>query len=156
MSSPIHIHASCLEIDGCGVLLRGPSGSGKSSLVLQMLDAGEALFLGDDQIEIIADGQNLRARPAERLAGLLHIHGLGIDHRPHIKETHIKLIVELVPVAERDSILPLAEPSYVEIEGISLPCIRLCAYDMATPARLLRAAQMIPALGFPNENGLLA
>ncbi|MEC9182929.1 MAG: aldolase, partial [Pseudomonadota bacterium] len=41
------VHATAIAIDGKGVLLRGPSGSGKSDLALRLLEAGGVL-IGDD------------------------------------------------------------------------------------------------------------
>ena len=39
----IRAHGTCVEIDGSGVLLRGPSGSGKSDLALRLIDGGARL-----------------------------------------------------------------------------------------------------------------
>ena len=40
-------HATCVEIDGLGVLIEGPPGSGKSDLGLRLMQRG-ALLVGDD------------------------------------------------------------------------------------------------------------
>ncbi|MEC8006219.1 MAG: serine/threonine protein kinase, partial [Pseudomonadota bacterium] len=45
------VHGTCVAIDGAGVLLRGPSGSGKSDLALRLIDGG-ATLVGDDQLEL--------------------------------------------------------------------------------------------------------
>ncbi|MEE9317578.1 MAG: hypothetical protein V3U48_04730, partial [Rhodospirillales bacterium] len=37
------IHATCVEMDGKGVLLMGPPGSGKSDLALRLIDGGARL-----------------------------------------------------------------------------------------------------------------
>ncbi|MDE0409176.1 MAG: serine kinase, partial [Alphaproteobacteria bacterium] len=36
----MQVHASCIAFEGRGVLLRGPSGSGKSDLALRAVEAG--------------------------------------------------------------------------------------------------------------------
>ena len=45
------VHATAIAIDGKGVLLRGPSGSGKSDLALRLLEAGGVL-VGDDRVAL--------------------------------------------------------------------------------------------------------
>ena len=42
MTDHLFIQATCVAIDGMGVLLRGPSGSGKSDLALRLIDGGAA------------------------------------------------------------------------------------------------------------------
>ncbi|MCS5606493.1 MAG: hypothetical protein NZ936_12970, partial [Alphaproteobacteria bacterium] len=43
-------HGTCISIDGAGVLLRGPSGSGKSDLALRLLYRKDlnVLLVADD------------------------------------------------------------------------------------------------------------
>ncbi|MBU6498144.1 MAG: HPr kinase/phosphatase C-terminal domain-containing protein [Rhodospirillales bacterium] len=86
----MQVHASCVARDGAGVLLVGPSGSGKSDLALRMLDRGFAL-VADDRVEI--EGGMARAPAA--LAGLLEVRGLGILRLPHLAEARLALAVEL-------------------------------------------------------------
>ena len=86
------IHASCAARDGSGVLLTGPSGSGKSDLLLRLIDRGYSL-VADDQVEIV-DGH---AQPSPALAGLLEIWGLGLFHFPFVAPVPIVLTVELAP-----------------------------------------------------------
>ncbi len=96
------IHASCAARDGSGVLLTGPSGSGKSDLLLRLMDRGYSL-VADDQVEIV-DGL---ATPPSFLAGLLEVRGLGIFHLPFTAPVPIVLTVELacavrLPTARTD------------------------------------------------------
>ena len=58
---------------GAGVLLLGPPGSGKSDLVLRLLERG-FMLVADDRVEI----EGGIARPPPPLAGLLEVRGLGI------------------------------------------------------------------------------
>lgn len=90
------IHASAVAREGSGVLLLGPSGSGKSDLALRLIDRGFVL-VGDDRL--VLDGDE--ARPAPALAGLLEVRGLGIVRMPHLERARIALTVDLVPRVER-------------------------------------------------------
>ncbi len=68
----MQVHASCAARHGQGVLLIGAPGSGKSDLLLRLLDHGFRL-VADDRVEI----EGNRARPPDALAGLLEVRGLG-------------------------------------------------------------------------------
>ena len=92
----MQIHASCAARDGAGVLVLGAPGSGKSDLVLRLLDRGFDL-VADDRVEI-ADGLAW-APPA--LAGLLEVRGLGILRLPFVAQAGLVLAVALDRPAER-------------------------------------------------------
>ena len=86
----MQIHASCAAREGKGVLLIGPSGSGKSDLLLRLLDHGFAL-VADDRVEIEAGC----AAPPPALAGLIEVRGLGIFRLPFTAPVPLALAVEL-------------------------------------------------------------
>jgi HPr kinase/phosphorylase len=92
----MQIHASCVARDGIGVLLLGPSGSGKSDLALRLLDRG-FMLVADDRVEIV-DGM---ARPPADLAGLLEVRGLGLLRLDHVAPAQVALAVELGPEMPR-------------------------------------------------------
>jgi len=86
----MQIHASCAARDGAGVLLLGPPGSGKSDLVLRLLDRG-FMLVADDRVDI----ESGVARPPAALAGLLEVRGLGIVRLPHLAQARLALAIEL-------------------------------------------------------------
>ena len=57
------------------VLLRGPSGSGKSDLALRLIDAG-ARLIADDQTELVRAGKAVIASAPARIAGLIEARGM--------------------------------------------------------------------------------
>ena len=70
------VHASAVAIDGLVIALSGPTGTGKTSLALQLVAAG-ADFVADDVLALERDGDRVLAhpgpctanvRPAERAA----------------------------------------------------------------------------------------
>lgn len=71
------IHATTVALDGRGVLLRGPSGSGKSDLALRLIDGGARLVADDYSDLFLRDGLLLAGAP-ETIAGLMEVRGLGI------------------------------------------------------------------------------
>ena len=48
-ATTLAVHATCVAVNGKGVLIVGASGSGKSTLALQMLAMGAEL-VADDQV----------------------------------------------------------------------------------------------------------
>jgi HPr kinase/phosphorylase len=126
----MQVHASCAARDGDGVLLLGAPGAGKSDMVLRLLDHGFVL-VADDRVEI-EDGH---ARPADGLAGLLEVRGLGIVAVPHLPLARLRLAVRLgpsparLPAPARDATtgLPLVavdptRPSAARVVALALDC----------------------------------
>ena len=72
------MHAVCVAIRGHGVLITGPSGTGKSELALGLLDRGHRL-VADDAVRLQhGPDAALLAQCPTRLRGLLEVRGLGI------------------------------------------------------------------------------
>lgn len=86
----MQLHASCAARHGHGVLLLGSSGSGKSDLLLRLLDHGFSL-VADDRVDIL-DGF---AQPPASLAGFLEVRGLGIVQLPFTPSVRLTLVVQL-------------------------------------------------------------
>ena len=126
------LHATCVQLDGVGVVLLGPSGSGKSDLALRLIDAG-ALLVADDQLEVEVGPAGPVGRPAERLAGLLEVRGLGILRLPYCAATSLGLVVEL-EVAGSTPRLP--EPSTYPILGTELRRLRLDPRQASAAAKI--------------------
>ncbi len=92
------IHATALIVGHRGILIRGPSGSGKSRLALTFLQSagtGFARLVGDDRIQLEAIHGRLLMRPATALAGLIEIRGLGIVRAVHEPVAVADLAIDL-------------------------------------------------------------
>ncbi|MBU6418476.1 MAG: aldolase [Proteobacteria bacterium] len=90
----MHWHASCAaranQPGGDALLLLGPSGTGKSDLLLRLIDKGFTL-VADDQV-LVEDGM---ASPPPALAGLLEVRGLGLFRLPYIAPARLRLVISL-------------------------------------------------------------
>jgi serine kinase of HPr protein (carbohydrate metabolism regulator) len=118
------IHASAASVGGRGVLIRGASGSGKSSLLLQLLvnDASGTVLVADDRVVLrVADGR-LLASPPPALAGLLEIRGQGIRVLPWISPVAVDLVVDLAPLAACPR-LPAEDEARLTLCNVVLPRI---------------------------------
>jgi HPr kinase/phosphorylase len=126
------LHASCVAVSGAGVVLVGPSGSGKSDVALRLIDAGGRL-VADDRLVVERRGGHLFGRAPETLAGLIEARGLGIMKVEHCSSAPLCLIVELGEVS-LSSRLP--ERRTFELLGLAVPCVRLDAQAASTCAKI--------------------
>jgi HPr kinase/phosphorylase len=126
MSLPETVHASAVLLGETGILIRGASGSGKSSLVLELLraDPAAAHLVADDRVILSAEHGRLVADVPEPLAGLLEVRGLGLVKLPCVAPVVIRLIVDLVARDEYRR-MPEAADALTEVQGLSLPRLLL-------------------------------
>jgi len=139
------VHATAVAIDGRAVLLRGPSGSGKSDLALRLIDAG-ARLVADDQSELVRLGNAIVVRPPAAIAGLLEVRGIGIIRLEPLMEAPLALIADLVPV-EAVERLPSARSE--RILGVDLPLIALAPFEVSAVAKLRLTLRVYSEPGLP-------
>jgi serine kinase of HPr protein (carbohydrate metabolism regulator) len=138
--NPATIHASAVLVGAHAVLIRGPSGSGKSRLALALIEAAHsgtlrfARLVADDRVYLEAAGGRLLAHPPEALAGLIEVRGAGLLHLPHEASAVVGLVVDLA--ADSASRLPVPAGRKTKIGGISLPRLAVAADVAPLPAVL--------------------
>lgn len=126
------VHATSVLLDGIGVLIRGPSGSGKSDLALRLIDGG-AKLVADDQTVLEAQGGGISAHAPPSIAGKLEVRGLGIVGVPWVASARLGLVVDLVPPARIDR---LPEAATLTLLGVILPRLDLSPFEASAPAKL--------------------
>ena len=138
------IHASCVLVGARAVLVRGASGSGKSRLVHELIEAGRrgevpfTRLVADDRTLVEATHGRLLARPVPALAGLLELRHIGLREMPFEPAALVGLVINLDPKAER---LPEAADEFAEIEGISLPLVTVPGGNNVFPLILAKLAE---------------
>lgn len=139
-------HASAVMLGSCAIMLIGAAGSGKSSLVLNLIDTQGAILVGDDRVIVSVQNGVLSVAPHTELAGLLEIRGLGLVRLPHLASAPLRLVVQL-----QDTPPPrLPEPSYFEFGDIKVPLLALNGHDPMNAVRIKYAAQALVA-GFRDD-----
>jgi HPr kinase/phosphorylase len=140
VQSATTVHASAVLVGARAVVIRGPSGAGKSRLALALIEAARtgvlrfARLVGDDRVHLEPANGRLLVRPAEALAGLIEVRGVGIRRFDHEPSAVVGLLVDLAAAdAER---LPETERQHTVIAGISLPRLAIAAGHEALPAVL--------------------
>jgi serine kinase of HPr protein (carbohydrate metabolism regulator) len=130
------VHACAVLVGARALLIRGPSGSGKSRLALRLIAAAQsgllpfARLVADDRIRLEPCHGRLLVHAPDTLAGLIEVRGLGIRQLPYEPVAVVGGVVDLAtPDAQR-----LPEPAEVEVEGIRLPQLRIAKDQDAYPS----------------------
>jgi len=128
------------------MLIRGPAGSGKSRLVLNLIQAASngmlvfARLVADDRVHVLAAHDRLIARPPTALAGLLEVRGLGIQQLQYEPMAVVSWVVDLdVAMPER---LPDSAAKQTIIAGV--PIRRLAVARGCDPVPMVLAAATSP------------
>jgi HPr kinase/phosphorylase len=121
------VHASAVLVGDRAVLIRGPSGSGKSRLAFDLILAGRAgqilpaVLVGDDRVHLEVAQGRLVVRPARELAGLLEIRGLGIRRCDFAEQAVVGLVVDLAATAAERH--PALDTLVTTLSGVIIPRI---------------------------------
>lgn len=122
--SSLVLHASAVVLGGrtsapFGVLIEGPSGSGKSALALQLIALGARLVADDRTRIVLRDGWPTICAP-ERLEGVIEARGVGLIRVPFAPAAPLRLVVDM-GVTETAR---LPEPVIREVLGHPVRCTR--------------------------------
>ncbi len=126
------VHASCVAVNGLGVLIRGEPGSGKSDLAARLIDGGGQL-VADDRVDLASrEGALIACAPAA-IAGLLEMRGVGILRMAHLAEAAVGLVVDMVG---RDAIERVPEPAFCDYMGVAVPLLRVWPFEPSAAAKI--------------------
>ena len=126
------VHATAVAVGGAGVLLRGPSGSGKSDLALRLIDDG-ARLVTDDQAVLERHGTHLVVSAPGAIAGKLEVRGVGIATLRPAGPTRVRLVVDLVSADQVDR---LPRNRRVELLGAEIVGVQIVACEPSAAAKV--------------------
>ena len=148
------IPGTAVSLDGNALLFVGKSGTGKSSLALEMMQHG-AVLIGDDKVSArTLDGKTLLS-PPPNFEGQIEARGIGILSAEFGSGT-LKVIVDLdksevdrLPERKTTKILSISVPLLHKVESRHFPFALLQYLKGGRVAGLMKA-QILRALNGPS------
>ena len=131
-SDHLLVHGTTVDLAGTAILIRGPSGSGKSDLALRLLDGG-AVLVSDDQTCLKRDGRRLIASAPPAIAGMIEARGLGLLRVPHHDHVPVGLVVEATRSDQVDRLPAPRQASYLDI---AVPLLHLALFESSALAKI--------------------
>lgn len=138
MSGGATVHATALVIDEAGILVRGPSGVGKTSLALALIARARAegrfaRLVADDRVSLRLHHGRIVMRAPAAIAGLVEIRGAGIAKIPVVESCLLRLIVDIDAGAAR---YPAQEPHVILFDTASVPRL-ITQLEMGVPVVMM-------------------
>lgn len=133
------VHATSVVFCGRGLLLRGPSGAGKTDLALRLMEAGGMLIADDYTALSLRDGR-VWMMPPETIKGMIEIRGYGPVRVPHGGGAILDMILDCLPVAPPR----LPEKRVETLLGVSVPVLQMAALEASAVAKLRLILQYPP------------
>jgi serine kinase of HPr protein (carbohydrate metabolism regulator) len=144
------VHGTALALGEAAVILRGPSGSGKSDLALRAivmppfaLRQNRFDLVADDQVELTRTASGIELRPPAAIAGKIEVRGLGIFDMPYRAPALLRLVVDLAPSSEVER-FPLDERTSMFL-GLAIPVVCLAPFEASATVKLFLALERAAA-----------
>lgn len=132
------IHATAVAVSGHGVLLVGPSGSGKSDLAVRLIDRGAKLVSDDAVVVSSHDSIAMLSAPAN-IEGRVEIRGVGICKTDAVSLAPLRLVVELVDEVER---MPPKNITMI-VGRYDVPVAKLAAFENSAAIKIEYALRAV-------------
>jgi len=100
------VHGTAIVVGEAGILVRGASGAGKSSLALALIararqDGRFSQLVADDRVILQPRHGRIVMRSPERIAGLVEIRSAGLGRSSYLESALLRLLVDIDPQAPR-------------------------------------------------------
>lgn len=112
------LHASAVAISKKAVLILGASGSGKSSLALELIGMG-AKLISDDLVVLTKKGGTVYAERPPNAPEAIEVRGMGLLNCPTLGSVPLSLVVDL----EKREEMRLPTPKSLEVDGIVIDLV---------------------------------
>lgn len=133
LAKSVILHGELVRVYGVGVLITGKSGTGKSEIVLELIQRGHQL-VADDRVDCYRIHNQLIGRPTPMIEGFMELRGVGIIAVEKMygvasitHQTNIDLEIVLEPFRNTSDYdrVGIEEKEYSEILGIRILKMRI-------------------------------
>jgi serine kinase of HPr protein (carbohydrate metabolism regulator) len=133
--APVHAGLAARRRGGVwsGVLLEGPSGGGKSDLLLRLRARGWSV-VADDRVLLWRSGAGVYGRPPEVLQGLLEVRGVGVLRIETLAFAPVDVVVSCR--AQGPALERAPDPGVRQILGVRLPRLELDSREASAADKL--------------------
>ncbi|GCA47618.1 HPr kinase/phosphorylase [Sinorhizobium sp. KGO-5] len=144
MTAPfVNVHGTAIVLGTTGLLITGPSGSGKSALALSCLSQVRrrgrfAALVADDRVDLTLENGRIVARCPAAIRGLLEIRGSGIAEVGTVSACVLDWAIAPVRAPFEPRLPPEEEELQLGI-GRNLPLLRLPIEGPLSPLDALAA-----------------
>jgi len=122
---PALVHGTAVVIGTTGLILVGPSGSGKSSMAIRLMEGARrsghlALLLSDDQVFLDSVNGRVVASAPQTIKGRIELYGSGIGHAETIDSAVLHFALQPV-AADSANRIPEENQHWKPMHDVSLP-----------------------------------
>ena len=96
--------------------------------------------MADDQVNLTAEGDSLKAEAPPAIAGMMEVRGLGLLRVASVDAADVRLVVDLTAP---EKIERLPEARHTRIEGVDLPLVLIAPFQASAPAKVRFAARAL-------------
>lgn len=157
-NAPEIIHGTAIALENQAVLIRGPSGSGKSDLALRCLSlpasalTARAEFVGDDYLCVGKSGTKILLSAPDAIRNKLEVRGIGIVTVQSISSACLRLVADLVTPDEIER-LP-DHQSTTPVCGMQIPVVKIAPFETSAPVKLLIALKQAGQENVASSGGV--
>ena len=130
-----NIYATCVAINGNGILILGKSGAGKSDLALRLIENKNAVLVSDDRVDVKVENQMLFASAPESIKGMLEVRGIGIIKQKYVQTAPVRLVINLADDIKKIDRMP--EEKFYEIGGVKIPLADLYPFEVSVVDKIV-------------------
>lgn len=141
--APGTIHATALVVGETGLLVTGPSGSGKSRMALELIQTASvrgrfAALVSDDRVGLRVAGRRVLAIAPPQIAGMIELRGSGILKMDHLPRAVMHVAIAVGRPQDHPRIPP-AGARFTPEPGVDLPLLHMVPGHLQDPMELVEA-----------------
>lgn len=112
------VHGTAVARDGRGVMIIGATGTGKSSLAMELMAYGADL-VADDALNLSSVGEGVLLTCPENIRGIIEARGIGLLSVKSIDQARLAFVVHMDKNAQQR----LPAPESMSVLGVEFPLI---------------------------------